>query len=587
MTRKLCIFSAIVLFAASLFVSLAWAASAKRQHAAAVVAPAQHDPLFLPAVVYETGACGPDDPRSVAVADLNGDSKLDVVSSGGGGIDCGWSLGNLSVLLGKGDGTFQTPTGYTGGGGVGVAVADINGDAKPDIVVAPGSSSSFGVLTGNGDGTFQPIEDHGQTANSVWSFVVADLNKDGALDVITTTPCFYSCFEGVPPDGAISIYMGKGDGTFLPVANRHFRYGPYAIAAVDVNGDDKLDLVSSMCSPGTGGVCTKGLAVLLGNGDGTFKGAVKYDSGGVFAVSIGVSDLNRDGKPDVWIAGGSTADPIAGKSVVNVLFGNGNGTFRKPVALDAGVGSAQALATQDVNGDGVPDVVVLNQYGPIAVLLGHGDGTFAPALSFALPNPFDSARIDTAKSIAMGDMNGDGRPDVVFTGSPVSSAIVKLAVMFNNGGPHSPSTTKLVSSVNPAAPNQPVTYSATVEGESGKPITGTITFVDGSTKIEEVPLDGNRASVTTSYKWSDPVRNHAIAALYSGNLYDAGSTSATLTQYVGNFPVPTKVIVTSSLTTAVLGQPVTFMRKRQAVLTRGTAQFQMGNSCGSTTARPS
>ena len=138
-----------------------------------------------------------------------------------------------------------------------------------------------------------------------------------------------------------------------------------------------------MCSPGTGGVCTKGLAVLLGNGDGTFKGAVKYDSGGVFAVSIGVSDLNRDGKPDVWIAGGSTADPIAGKSVVNVLFGNGNGTFRNPVALDAGVGSAQALATQDVNGDGVPDVVVLNRYGPIAVLLGHGDGAFAPALSFA------------------------------------------------------------------------------------------------------------------------------------------------------------------------------------------------------------
>ena len=309
----------------------------------------------------------------------------------------------------------------------------------------------------------------------------------------------------------------------------------------------------------SGGVCTKGLAVLLGNGDGTFKGAVKYDSGGVFAMSIGVSDLNRDGKPDVWIAGGSTEDPIAGKSVVNVLFGNGNGTFRKPVALDAGVGSAQALATQDVNGDGVPDVVVLNQYGPIAVLLGHGDGTFAPALSFALPNPFDSARIDTAKSIAMGDMNGDGRPDVVFTGSPVSSAIVKLAVMFNNGGPHSPSTTKLVSSVNPAAPNQPVTYSATVEGESGKPITGTITFVDGSSKIEEVPLDGNRASVTTSYKWNDPVRNHVIAALYSGNLYDAGSTSATLTQYVGNFPVPTKVIVTSSLTTAVLGQPITFM----------------------------
>src|SRR6476659_3254572 len=135
MTRKFGVFSLIILFAASFLVSLTWAAAAKRQYAAAATTPPQQDPLFLPAVVYETGACGPDNPNSTAVADLNGDSKLDVVISGGGGIDCGWSLGSISVLRGKGDGTFQIPPEYAAGGTAGAAIADINRDRKPDIVV--------------------------------------------------------------------------------------------------------------------------------------------------------------------------------------------------------------------------------------------------------------------------------------------------------------------------------------------------------------------------------------------------------------------------------------------------------------------
>ena len=511
------------------------------------VALDQQDPLFLPAVIYIAGGA---DPNDVALADVNGDGKLDAVVANGGG----W----VGVLLGNGDGTFQPVVSYAAGNfGESpyprtIAVGDVNGDHKPDIVLGNEQSPyRFSLLIGNGDGTFQPVVGIDQSFNAYSvSLVVADVNRDGSLDVVTGSACFTldDCSTG-----AVNVSLGNGDGTFQPaVRYRVVCGGMIAVAVADVNGDGIPDVVASVC---LNGACTNGgtgaAAVLLGRGDGTFDSPVTYDAGGNAAWSIAVSDVNRDGKPDLLLANGDGVQENGG--VVDLLLGNGDGTFQSAVPVSTGTGRARAVAAQDVDGDGAPDILVAPYFAfgdPVAVLLGHGDGTFASAAFYGL------YPLELATSIVAGDVNGDGRPDLIVTAHPIYGG--GLAVLLNNTGPHSPSTTTLVSDVNPAAPRQPVTYAATVTGETGEGLVGTVAFMDGSSTIAEVKLVNNRAAYTTMYKWSEPTRTHAISVKYSGDLYNASSTSTTLTEYVGYFPVPSKIDVTTSASPSLVGQPVTF-----------------------------
>src|SRR5258708_15750202 len=202
-------------------------------------------PLFLPAVPYDTGG---GLPWSVAVGDFNGDGKPDLVV-----VNYGLSTsGSVGVLLGNGDGTFQPAVAYGSGGGgpSGIAVSDLNGDGKLDLVVAnqgcPGvSSNCLGVLLGNGNGTFQAVV--------------------------------------IYPDGGADA--AGGEGIFIP------------IMIADVNGDGKPDLV--VVSQTNSNSVNALVGVLLGNGDGTFKPVVTYDAGGVAAFSGVLADVNSDGKPDL------------------------------------------------------------------------------------------------------------------------------------------------------------------------------------------------------------------------------------------------------------------------------------------------
>jgi uncharacterized membrane protein len=400
---------------------------------------------FRKAVAHKTSGYNP---YSVAIADVNGDGNLDLIVANEEQSKND-SQGSISVMLGKGDGKFHAPINYGSGGesAYSITVADVNGDGKLDLVVANGcfesdcSTGSVSVLLGNGDGTFKKAKTYRSGAASVFGAHVAvgDLNGDGKLDLAvanTGTGCGNGC-----PEGLIGILLGNGDGTFRK-AKTYPTGGFDAIGWVeiaDVNGDKKPDLVvanycATECSypPAEGSV-----GVLLGKGNGTFEAVKTYPSGGDGTVSVAVADLNKDGKPDILVAscGPEACGPGSPGGNVGVLLGNGNGTF-KPVVTYPAANSPFNVLAADMNADGKLDIVVSNwgtpnagtNNGAVTVLLGKGNGTFQPMQTF----PSGGAE---APSVAVADVNKDGRPDIVLAcvaDSLNQSSTGVVSVLINN-----------------------------------------------------------------------------------------------------------------------------------------------------------
>ena len=520
--------------------------------------------IFLSAAVYDSGGYTA---TGLAVADLNGDGKLDAVvgnECASNGCSDGAAVG---VLLGNGDGTFQTAVSYRTGGGSGpffpvsIGIADVNGDHKPDLVVANGGSGTVGVLLGNGDGTFQPAIVYGSGGMYPVSVAVADVNGDGKLDVVVANECADSnC------DGSVGVLLGNGNGTFQS-AVPYLSGGEYAVsvAIADVNGDGNPDLLVGtnylLCH---GGQCilTGAVGVLLGNGKGTFQSAVLYDSGGRYPYSLAVDDLNSDGKLDVV-----TANSWSG--TVGVLLGNGDGTFHAAVTYSAGEningGQISSVAAADINHDGRLDLLLTTEFagdnanngGVVTAFLGNGDGTFQSAVSYPSGGYL-------TLGLGLGDVNGDGRPDVLLAngctyngqgcGGPLNNIRGVLSVLLNNYGA-SPTTTSLASSPNPADIKWTVTYTATVTRQAGGAVKGTITFNDGFATLATVALAGGQAAYSTSYASKG---THSITATYSGDLNNsAGSVSAVLSEVIV-LPSATKTVVITSGSPSFVGRPVTF-----------------------------
>jgi hypothetical protein len=322
-------------------------------------------------------------PIAIVVTDFNGDGIPDLAIAN-------YQSNTVTVLLGKGDGTFTAaPTLTTGSDPYALAVADFNGDGIPDLAVVNdiggyGSTSNVTVFLGKGDGTFTTVASNPSVGSGGESIVAGDFNGDGIQDLAVAN--FYS--------NSVTILLGNGDGTFTSAPiSPPVRNAPHGMVAADFNGDGKLDLALMDFNRDT-------VTVLLGNGDGTFTPAAGNAATGVYPQSIAVTDFNGDGVPDLAI--GSMDHNVT------ILLGTGTGTFTAAPSP----GGVVYVAIGDFNGDGIPDLAGTSGFETV-VFLGNGDGTFSTGPTYNSSHV--SAEIDFV-CLATGDFNGDGVSDLAEAG---------------------------------------------------------------------------------------------------------------------------------------------------------------------------
>src|SRR5437764_1402814 len=332
-------------------------------HSKSALADGFPAPSFAAARMFDVGLR----PFSAIVNDFNGENKLDlVVANEGSHPD--HDGGGVSVFLGKGDGTFQAGANYAGTNLSTVTAGDLNGDSKPDLIVAY-ADGRVSMLLGNGDGTFQAGSNSRAGTNPV--FVAgSDFNNDGKLDLAIA-------HLGSP--GSVSVLLSKGDGTFQAGATYAVGAQLVTITVGDFNRDGKLDLAlangpSTSCG-GLGCVTTfdARVSVLSGKGNGTFEPAAAYNAG-VVPASLAAGDFNGDGNPDLIEVDGYA-------SVVLVMLGNGDGTLQAAANYDVGSYPA-SVAEGDFNSDGKPDLAVAN-LANISVLMGKDDGTLQTPVNYS------------------------------------------------------------------------------------------------------------------------------------------------------------------------------------------------------------
>jgi hypothetical protein len=415
----------------------------------------------------------------MVAADLNGDGKLDLVTSNSNGI--------VSVFLGKGDGTFQTEHDYVVGSTrdelTSVVAVDLNRDGKLDLVVSDFELASAAVLLGNGDGTFGAATFY--PAN-IGTMVTGDFNSDGFLDL-----AFIDFTRGT-----LAVLPGNGDGTFKAAIESSFAISePFYWVAGDFNKDGKLDVVVTSAN-------NNYVSVALGNGDGTF-GQPVINQAGLLPYTIVAADFNGDGNLDFAV----TNDNDAVVNTVSVFSGNGDGTFRPYVQFEVGQSPAE-IAMGDLDGDGKLDLIVVNVgFGSpsLSVLYGNGDGTFQPQVVFPT----------TANWIIVpADFNGDGRLDLAIADRSHNTISLMMQVPSVNLSPLS------LSFPNQIVGTTSASQTVTLTNASNSPLTITSIAVTGT---DSAPFAQTNACPSTL----NPGANCTITVTYTPPL--VGSDSATLT----------------------------------------------------------
>src|ERR1700723_1919472 len=334
--------------------------------------------------------------QSVAVADFNGDGKLDLIVPV---YSIFTSLSDANVLLGNGDGTFTPGPAFplTGQNVNNAAVADFNGDGQPDLAISLPDAGQVQVLLGNGNGTFKT----GATApvtGGPSAVAVGDFNGDGKPDLAVVT---YNT-------STVTVLLGNGDGSFTQVSSSpQTGFEPASIAAGDFNGDGILDLAVTNLNDGNpepGSV-----TVLLGNGDGTFTPTAESPVTGAVPLSIAVADFNGDGKADLV-----TGD--AGSNTATVLLGNGDGTFAGDLNPPAGVNSL-FVAVGDFNGDGLPDLAAANNTPYTVTILLSEETQTATATATGIAPAGSGQHLVDASYKGNGTYLGSVSPTIPLTGN--------------------------------------------------------------------------------------------------------------------------------------------------------------------------
>jgi hypothetical protein len=332
------------------------------------------------AIMFEIRTYTPTNTNSLVAGDFNGDGKLDLAVSTGA---------TLSILLGKGDGTFNVTTFPTTAQFVGtLVVGDFNGDGKLDLAFPDPFHNLVHVLLGNGDGTFTEVSTTAVGTDPVWA-AAGDFNGDGKLDLAVVNRA----------GGNVSILLGNGDGTFSRKPSVKVGTKPNAVTVADFNGDGKLDL--AVVNSGSNNV-----SILLGAGDGTFI-LKSSPATGASPYGIVASDFNGDGKVDLAVTntcGNATScSPLAFGSV-SILLGTGDGTFAGSSIVLTDHHKPLGIAAGDFNADGKTDLAIVGFSDSGALIVpGNGKGGFG----FPIEMPSDPL----AGYVAVGDFNGDGRLD--------------------------------------------------------------------------------------------------------------------------------------------------------------------------------
>ena len=278
----------------------------------------------------------------------------------------------------------------------GLAAEDLNGDEIPDLIVAnlghedvPGSQT-LDVFFGRGDGTFMLAQSiAADTDDMPYGMAVADLRGIGACDVIVPNKC----------SKTVSVFLGRRNGTFDD-PKRFDADDTWSVSAADLDGDKMIDLAVANFDSGA-------ITLLAGNGDGTFRTGQKMAAtAGMQPRNVKFGDFDRDGRLDLAVP----SDTLDGRVAVFINKSEpGRFAFAPPLIIRVGSATGAALV-HDLNGDGYLDIVASSlDSNRISVLLGKGDGTFAPPVPYRTGDvwPFE---------MVLTDFDGDGNPDIAVTG---------------------------------------------------------------------------------------------------------------------------------------------------------------------------